>query len=234
MRTPLGHVALAAAVLAIPLVLACGLPRDSAGTLERVRHGTMRVGVTTDTPWVTDSAGVLDGVEPALVRTIAASVGARVLWVRRPAAELMTSLQTRQLDLVVGGHTSAEPWKKQVAFTRPFYTDTVMTGAPGPAPSRASLAGMEIAVERGDPVAESIRKRRAVPVPVSTLDSATGLVAAPTWRLAAMGRTPTGPILLRQPHVLALPPGENAWLVHVELLLHAREPVVATMLRRAR
>src|SRR6185369_5924264 len=37
------------------LVAACDLPRDSDGTLDRVRGGTMRVGVVIDTPWTKDS-----------------------------------------------------------------------------------------------------------------------------------------------------------------------------------
>src|SRR5215203_4602995 len=42
---------------------ACGLPRDADGTLDRVRNGTLRVGVAVDTPWVTDSGGAAGGVE---------------------------------------------------------------------------------------------------------------------------------------------------------------------------
>jgi polar amino acid transport system substrate-binding protein len=36
-----------------------------------------------------------------------------------------------------------------------------------------------------------------------------------------------------RPHVFAVAPGENAWLVHVERFLRARKPTVATMLREA-
>ena len=45
-------------IAGVLLLAACDLPRDSDGTLDRVRGGTMRVGVVIDTPWTKDSAGV--------------------------------------------------------------------------------------------------------------------------------------------------------------------------------
>lgn len=41
------------------LLAACDLPRGSDGTLDRVRGGTMRVGVVVDTPWTKDFAGAI-------------------------------------------------------------------------------------------------------------------------------------------------------------------------------
>src|SRR5436309_182194 len=93
-------------VQCIPLILsavACGLPRDSAGTLDRVRRGSMRVGVVVDTPWTTDSVGGAGGVEPALVRSLADSLGTRIEWVRGPEGELLSQLEKRKVDLVIGG-----------------------------------------------------------------------------------------------------------------------------------
>ena len=129
-------------VRCVPLILssvACGLPRDSAGTLDRVRRGSMRVGVVVDTPWTTDSVGGAGGVEPALVRSLADSLGTRIEWVRGPEDELLSQLAKRKVDLVIGGLDAKSPWAQRVAFTRPFYVDTmgqeerqlVMATAPG-------------------------------------------------------------------------------------------------------
>jgi ABC-type amino acid transport substrate-binding protein len=123
----------------LPLLCAaaCGLPRDAEGTLERVRGGTLRVGMVVDTPWVTDSAGVAGGVEGALARGLAARLRARPHWVRAPEATLMESLKNRDLDLVVGGVTAKSPYATEVGFTHPYYTDTrhgkkhVVAVAPG-------------------------------------------------------------------------------------------------------
>lgn len=209
----------------------CGLPRDADGTLDRVRHGVVRVGMVVDTPWVTDSAGGAGGVEGRLTAELARRLGARVEWVRRPEAELLTALSHRELDLVVGGFTADAPWSQEVAFTKPYYTDTLTVGVPAGTPPPGELKGDTVAVESGDPVAAELRKKDAVPRVVRDLTEAQGAVAAPTWRLAGLRRTGTGIVLHRQEHVLAAAQGENAWLVEIERLLHEREPSVPALLR---
>jgi ABC-type amino acid transport substrate-binding protein len=163
------------AVAAALVLVACGLPRDASGTMDRVRHGTMRVGVSPSPPWVTDSAGTLGGVEVRLVEDLARTLDARVLWVRRSEGELLPALRERELDLVIGGLTASEPWRQEVAFTHPYYVDTV------------------------------------------------GVALVP----GTVTRT-----VVRQ-HVLAAPPGENAWLVHVERFLRARMSQVPNAVRAA-
>ena len=211
---------------------ACDLPRDADGTLARVRHGTLRVGVVRAAPWVADSNGAVGGIEGALVTRLASELGARVEWVRRPESELLMGLHARQLDVVVAGLTKTSPWSKQVALTRPYYTDTIVVAARG-APVGA-LDGLQVAVEHGDPITEKLRGKGAVPVPVPDVARATLPVAVPSWRAAALGLAPGGTVLGEEPHVFALPPGENAWMVHVERWLEGQKPTVAGALRRER
>ena len=213
---------------------ACNLPRDSSGTLDHVRHGTMRVGLITNPPWVTDSGSAADGVEQQLVKDLASRLDARVDWIRRPEAELLEALHRRELDLVVGGLTSTLPWQKEVAFTKPYYTDTIAVGAPAGNGVPSVLQGSTVAVERGSAIAAELRTRGATPLPVDDITSATGLAVAPTWQLASMGRADTGMVLQQQPHVLAAPQGENAWLVKIEHLLHDRKSAIPKMLRTHR
>jgi polar amino acid transport system substrate-binding protein len=150
------------AVLAIEV--ACSLPRDADGTLERVAGKPLRVGVIVEPPWVTDTEGVIGGVEATLAHMIASDVGAReVTWVRAPEHALMEALHERRLDLVIGGLTADSPWSDQVALTRPY----------------AEVNG--------------------------------------------------------KPHVLAAPPGENAWLVRIERLIERqRGPLAAQVASSAR
>jgi polar amino acid transport system substrate-binding protein len=143
--------------IATASITACGLPRDADGTLDRVRNGTLRVGVAVDTPWVTDSGGAAGGVEGWLAAEIARGLRARPVWVRGPHPRLLTELSERRLDLVVGGLEDSSPWSTEVALTKPYF----------------------------------------------------------------------------ETHVLAVPLGENAWLVHVERELRSREPQVAARLRSA-
>jgi polar amino acid transport system substrate-binding protein len=215
-------------------VTACDLPRDAAGTSDRVRRGTMRVGIVADTPWVTDSAGTVGGIEGNFVAELGRELNARIEWVRRPEAELLLALSRRELDLVIGGLSDALPWKQQVAFTRPYYTDTVVVGVRAGAAPLRRLDGQTIAVEAGDPVAAQLHKKGAVPVEVSDLKEARGPIVAPTWQLASLGRASTGIVLHEDRHVLAAPRGENAWLVRVERLLHERQSAVPVLLRSTR
>jgi hypothetical protein len=102
----------------------CGLPRDSDHTLDRVRGGELRVGVTEHPPWVTVLDDRMDGVEPRLIEELARGLGARPVWRRGAESEILEALHRRELDLVAGGLTGDSPWKGQVALTRPYFTDT--------------------------------------------------------------------------------------------------------------
>lgn len=213
---------------------ACGLPRDADGTLERVRGGTLRVGVVIDTPWVTEaSGGAAGGIEGAMVAELAVRLHARPEWVHATEAEMMEALKSRELDLVIGGLTAKSPYAKEIAFTRPYYTDTVAIGATAGSPADV-LKGRYVAVKAGDPAAGEVRKKGATPVNVPDLKSAPqGLMAAPTWQLQALALRPTGVTLRQAKHVMAVAPGENAFLVEVEGFLDARRDRVPGLLRRA-
>jgi polar amino acid transport system substrate-binding protein len=120
-----GHVAIVAALLAFALmaVLLCGcdFPRDPEGTLDRVRGGVMRVGVTPADPWVAlHESGDPTGVEVELVRRFAETLDARVEWVEGSETDLMEALHGRQLDLVIAGLTRQSVWRRHAALTRPF------------------------------------------------------------------------------------------------------------------
>jgi polar amino acid transport system substrate-binding protein len=108
----------------IATVSSCGFPRDSEDTLDRVRGGQLRVGVTEHAPWVTVHDDRMDGIEPRLIEELARGLGARAVWRRGGESEILEMLHRRELDIVAGGLTADSPWKGQVAFTRPYFTDT--------------------------------------------------------------------------------------------------------------
>src|SRR5215208_89399 len=185
----------------------------------------MRVGVVANPPWVTDSAGVVGGIEGAFVSDLARGLGARLAWVRASESELMAALEGREVDLVIGGFTDAVPWKMKVALTKPYYTDTIVVGlARGEAPQRG-IRGATVAVDAHDAeIATYVRAHKAQPLLVDDLARATTAIAAPVWRLPALGRDPVAGITLHEArHVLAASPGENDWLVHIERLLRERK-----------
>jgi hypothetical protein len=68
---------------AVLLLTGCNveIPQDPDGTLDRVRGGVLRVGVSINPPWtVLDNNGELSGIEPELVRRFADTVDAEVRW----------------------------------------------------------------------------------------------------------------------------------------------------------
>jgi len=147
--------------------------------------------------------------------------------------ELLAALEHRELVLVIGGLRATSPWKQQVALTRPFYVDTVSVGgAPSEAPP-ATLDKVAVSLMPGDPAAAEVRKKGGVPSFVARLDSVRGPVAAPTWKLAQLGRRENPSLRLTEDqHVLAAAPGENAFLMRVEKMLIAHQAGVPKLLRQ--
>ena len=196
----------------------------------------MRVGVVEHRPWTTVTPrGAAGGLEGALAAELARELSAKVEWVRAAESELFEALELRELDLVIGGFTDASPWKQHVAFTKPFYTDTIVIGAPLGAPRVTSVEGRTVFYRASEPtVAAYVRKKGGVPRAVAELDDATGLVAAATWQLASLALGSTGITLHEEHHVMAAPPGENAWLSRIERSIQARKAAIPEVLRTTR
>jgi polar amino acid transport system substrate-binding protein len=111
--------------------LGCQYPRDPEGTLERVRGGTLRVGVTPAEPWVILAAGrPPDGIEVRLIEEFAAELDADVEWVEGSESDLMAALEGRQLDVVIAGLTRRSVWMHSAALTRPYVTTQSVIAAP--------------------------------------------------------------------------------------------------------
>jgi polar amino acid transport system substrate-binding protein len=127
----------AASVLLVCAALACRLPRDPEGTLERVRGGTVRVGAIHSPPWVTVEHRDSDpyGLEIDLVRGLADAMGARVEFTVGGETALFERLGEFELDLVVGGLADDSPYADEVGLTRPYVEaggkGHVVAGPPG-------------------------------------------------------------------------------------------------------
>ncbi len=217
-------------VVTAAVCAACGIPRDPEGTLARVRGGVVRVGVVHNPPWAAlDASGEAAGVEPGLVRELAAELGARVEWVPGGESELLAALEHRGLDLVIGGLSAVSPWSPKLGLSRPYYADTLAVAG---VPAGRSLRGVRVGVEPGRAGAAELEARGAVPVPVADLGAFAGPVAAPVWRLERLGLGAAGEVLAQEQRVFAVPPGENGWLTRVERFLHARRSSIPAMPRR--
>lgn len=133
--------------------MACGLPRDPEGTLERVRGGTLRVGFVVDTPWVTAVGAGAGGIEGTIAAELARGLGAQISWTHGSETPLLTALHDGDLDLVIAALTKDSPWAAKASFTRPYYVDTTTvhgkrTEIPHVVAVRPGENGWQVHVER--------------------------------------------------------------------------------------
>ena len=227
---------LLALALAAIMLAGCEFPRDPEGTLDRVRGGVMRVGVTPADPWVTLEGREPAGVEVELVKRFADTLDARVEWVEGSESDLMEALHGRQVDLVVAGLTRQSVWAREAALTRPYLTTQVVIAAQDEreaAELSEDLGGEPIAVEANSPEASKLEQDTdAVVVPVDDLAAVDGPAAVPDYLLDDLDLVRTDAELDEHEHAMAVSMGENAFLVALERFLLDNEAEAAEILER--
>lgn len=209
---------------------ACDFPRDPEGTLDRVRGGVVRAGITAHPPWTALGARRPRGLEVTLVEELAAELDATVEWTEGSEESLMGALELRRLDLVVGGLTATNPWAAKVAFTHPYVTTAVVVAAPAGSDALQDIAGIDVAAEAGTEAAGILEKTDARVHLVDDVATAAGTVAIDNYLVDDLGLADTGVRLAEHDHVWAAPVGENAWITYVERFLLAREEDVERLL----
>jgi polar amino acid transport system substrate-binding protein len=99
--------------------------RQPAGGLSRiVESGELRIGMSGEQPPLTMTArsGELIGLDVALSRVLAKSMGVEARFVRLAFGELLDALEARDVDLVMSGMTITPRRTERVAFVGPYYT----------------------------------------------------------------------------------------------------------------
>lgn len=223
------------AILSALVAAGCQFPADVEGTLDRVRGGTLRVGVTHAPPWVVvRDDREPDGVEVELIKRFAAQQDAEVEWVRGSETELMGALHGRQLDVVLAGLTRRSPWQKEVTLTRPYLTTQWVIAAPDQDTADElsdDLEGHEVAVEAHSDIAAKLEEDTDATVrPVDDITEVDGPVAIPDHLLDDLHLVRTDVELDELEHAMAVSMGENAFLVELERFLLDREHEAAELL----
>jgi ABC-type amino acid transport substrate-binding protein len=103
-------------------VTGCGLqvPADPSGTLDAVRGGTLRAGVSPNGGYVDVGTSPPTGSDVRAIEDFAESLDAEVAWTVGSEEALVRGLESGELDLVAGGITDQTPWIEQAGVTRPY------------------------------------------------------------------------------------------------------------------
>lgn len=119
------------------LLSGCGgsFPKDPHHTLEKARAEGLVVGYSENPPWVVKTDTAPAGIEPALVKAFARSLGTRVIWKNDTEQNLFEALEDKRIHLLIAGTRQSTPWKTKVALTRPYLEQGeekyVLAGIPG-------------------------------------------------------------------------------------------------------
>jgi len=221
-------------LLAAVVFTGCDFPRDPRGTLDQVQSGTMRVGIVANEPWTSVEDGKASGVEVELLEDFAGELGTEAVFMQGTVPELLEAVRLGEVDVVAGGFTSTSPGVsegKEAGITSPYLTTRFAVGVPPGEPAFEDLSGRAVAVEHIDSTAALLREEGAVPVPVDDLSSAEMPVAAYPWQLEEWGFESTGVELPEEKHIMAVPLGENGWLLRLERFLRANQAEAERLLR---
>jgi polar amino acid transport system substrate-binding protein len=222
-------------VLVVLVGAGCAFPRDPRGTLERVQNGTMRVGIVENDPWTRMEAGHASGVEVELLKDFARELGTEASFVPGTTPELLEAAKEAEVDVLIGGFTSTSPGVsegKEAGVTGSYLTTHFVVGVSPGTSGFDDPSGREIAVGRIGGTSALLKEEGAVPVPVDGLPTAEMPIAAYMWQLEAWGFEPTSVELPKEEHVMAVPLGENGWLVELERFLRVNRGEAKSLLRK--
>jgi polar amino acid transport system substrate-binding protein len=209
------------------------MPKDPEGTLDRIRGGTMRVGVVAHEPFTRVEGGSPAGPEVELVQEFARTLEAKVEWTVGAEARLMEALAKHELDLVIGGIAADTPYASHIGLSRPYLRSRLTIGAPAGQSPPQELKGQRVAVEQGHVAIALLEKKGAVPEVTPSVDAAPGLRAGYDWQLEGWGYAPGEATLKKEEVVMVVSPGENGWLRQLDLFLKAHEAQARSLLVEA-
>ena len=190
----------------------------------------MAVGIVVSDPWVTIEDTEPGGIEVGLVERFAASLDATIEWTEGSEQELFGAMELGQLDLVIGGIDSENPWSSKIALTHPYLTTQVVIAAPAGTDLPDDIAGDEIAVEPHTDAAGVLEKTDAEVALVEDVSDWDGLVAVEDYLVDDLGLEESAVTLIEIDHVMAVRMGENGFMVSLEKFLLEESALVKRLL----
>lgn len=189
-------------------------PKDPNDTLEGVQNKVLKVGLSAYDSTANTSARSID-FEISLAKQFAEELNAKIEWVRGPQSEIVELLHYNNLHMAIGGYTSPSPFEKKVSFSRPYLINKIMVGTGDNQAVPENIKGEKVVV--GDHLAALyVRKKGGIPVFTDSLSRGNYLIAASEDELIKMNVKPTNILLHKEKFVIAVPKGENAFLIKLE------------------
>ena len=220
-----------ALALVLVLTVACDFPRDAEGTLDRVRNGTMRVGVSENLPWVRLAGNEAEGIEPALLRQWAKQLGARIEWIPVSDSALVEALHQGTVDVLIAGLKSTTHFASRIALSQPYITARIHVAVSPGAAFPEELAGHPVAVAPNRvAMAAAVQRSGGIPAPSADLWRGNLLLAAYDFEIDAHGMQNAGSQLAVERHVIATRPGESAFLLALDRFLQDLDEVAVRRL----
>jgi ABC-type amino acid transport substrate-binding protein len=149
--------------------------KKTRGLTRIVETGELRVGTSGQQPPLTMTArtGEPLGLDVALSRVLAQSMGVEARFVVLPFRRLLDSLEAGEVDLVISGMTITPERSRRVTFAGPYFTSgkTILTRSP-------ELAAVSIPEDLDSSELRVASLPRAKLVTTETLDEAIQMVAA--------------------------------------------------------
>ena len=204
----------------IPVVLfwGCNYPKDPNNTLEKIKHRTIRVGISESPQLCEYSIGNNEptGVEVELIKGYAQSIDAKIEWIKGSQEQIVDLIKEYEVDVAIGGYSKNSAFKTHVGLTRPYKTEKIKVGAGAGSTIPKEIEEKEVVVKRGSQALVAVSKNKGIPVIKDSITMADGLVAGPEEELLKLGLSVSEYNLDKVEHVIAVPKGENGLLKDLE------------------
>lgn len=212
------HMLLICAVFALA---GCRYPVNIERPMTEMQGGELNVGLSENPPWVIHTDQGPAGLEVDIIRALAEGMDATVNWHWDSEGNLLAALSQYQLDLVAGGLTQDSNVSALATPTKAYYESHYSVGVPRSTSLPSHLEGVEVALPAVNHIAHALKKEGAIPRPTTDLDALNQAVANPSWWLHAHNYQVGEWEIATDQHVMALPKGENAWMLVVQRHLNS-------------
>lgn len=191
-------------------------PKDPRHTLEHVQGHVLKVGIADNGKWAQMKGSTPSGVEVELVKGFAKELGAEIEWVPDAQNNLLERVELLDLDMAIGGFTKTSPWIKHVAFTKPHHSEKIKVGTIASGTIPEEIEDLPVHVRRNSMAAMYVKEKEGKPVFDEQLKAGPHLIAGTEDELKQMGLKVSDYNLHKNEYVIAIPKGENAFLMRLE------------------